>query len=140
MYHHHHSLHPASTPCTLSHPLHVHAYYQHFRCSYCHHIWAKTLSTYHIASHRFILCSSLRVLYVFIDGVNEVKALMQLTVRLVTEELLFNSITVRLDDMTEEAFLSPLLTFFIEGLAAIIPCPKENIFVFSIQVSKTVLV
>jgi cadherin EGF LAG seven-pass G-type receptor 1 len=80
------------------------------------------------------------VLYVFIDGVNEVKALMQLTVRLVTEELLFNSITVRLDDMTEEAFLSPLLTFFIEGLAAIIPCPKENIFVFSIQVSKTVLV
>ncbi|KAJ4450280.1 hypothetical protein ANN_01700 [Periplaneta americana] len=67
------------------------------------------------------------------DGVNEVKALMQLTVRLVTEEMLFNSITVRLDDMTEEAFLSPLLTFFIEGLAAIIPCPKENIFVFSIQ-------
>jgi cadherin EGF LAG seven-pass G-type receptor 1 len=67
--------------------------------------------------------------------VNEVKALMQLTVRLVTEEMLFNSITVRLDDMTEEAFLSPLLTFFIEGLAAIIPCPKENIFVFSIQVS-----
>jgi len=73
----------------------------------------------------------------FIDGVNEVKALMQLTVRLVTEEMLFNSITVRLDDMTEEAFLSPLLTFFIEGLAAIIPCPKENIFVFSIQVNKT---
>ncbi|XP_066994105.2 protocadherin-like wing polarity protein stan [Anabrus simplex] len=67
------------------------------------------------------------------DGVNEVKALMQLTVRLVTEEMLFNSITVRLNDMTEEAFLSPLLTFFIEGLAAIIPCPKENIFVFSIQ-------
>ncbi|KAK7789529.1 hypothetical protein R5R35_000833 [Gryllus longicercus] len=67
------------------------------------------------------------------DGVNEVKALMQLTVRLVTEEMLFNSITVRLNDMTEEAFLSPLLTFFVEGLAAIIPCPKENIFVFSIQ-------
>nr|CAD7410752.1 unnamed protein product [Timema cristinae] len=67
------------------------------------------------------------------DGVNEVKAVMQLTVRLVTEEMLFNSITVRLNDMTEEAFLSPLLTFFIDGLAAIIPCPKENIFVFSVQ-------
>ncbi|PSN41253.1 Protocadherin-like wing polarity protein stan [Blattella germanica] len=67
------------------------------------------------------------------DGVNEVKAMMHLTVRLVTEEMLFNSITVRLDEMTEEAFLSPLLTFFIEGLAAIIPCPKDNIFVFSIQ-------
>ncbi|KAJ8866709.1 hypothetical protein PR048_032570, partial [Dryococelus australis] len=66
-------------------------------------------------------------------GVNEAKAIMQLTVRLVTEEMLFNSITVRLNDMTEKAFLSPLLTFFSEGLAAIIPCPKENIFVFSIQ-------
>ena len=74
----------------------------------------------------------------FTDGVNEVKALMQLTVRLITEEMLFNSITVRLDEMTEEAFLSPLLTFFIEGLAAIIPCPKENIFVFSIQVIRHV--
>ncbi|RZF37236.1 hypothetical protein LSTR_LSTR006562 [Laodelphax striatellus] len=67
------------------------------------------------------------------DGVNEVKSTMQLLVRLVTDEMLFSSITVRLGDMTEEAFLSPLLGFFVEGLAAIIPCPKDNIFVFSIQ-------
>ncbi|GLV44458.1 starry night [Carabus blaptoides fortunei] len=67
------------------------------------------------------------------DGVNDVKAVMQLTVRLITEDMLFNSITVRLNKMTKEAFLSPLLGFFIDGLAAIIPCPKENIFLFSIQ-------
>lgn len=67
------------------------------------------------------------------DGVNDVKAVMQLTVRLITEDMLFNSITVRLNYMTKEAFLSPLLGFFIDGLAAIIPCPKENIFLFSIQ-------
>ncbi|XP_072940790.1 protocadherin-like wing polarity protein stan [Epargyreus clarus] len=67
------------------------------------------------------------------DGVNEVKAVMQLLVRLITEEMLFNSITVRLNDMTAEQFLSPLLGFFIDGLAAIIPCPKENIYVFSVQ-------
>ncbi|XP_013196318.2 protocadherin-like wing polarity protein stan [Amyelois transitella] len=67
------------------------------------------------------------------DGVNEVKAMMQLTVRLITEEMLFNSITVRLNDMTAEQFLSPLLGFFVDGLAAIIPCPKENIYVFSVQ-------
>ncbi|KAI8429178.1 hypothetical protein MSG28_007715 [Choristoneura fumiferana] len=67
------------------------------------------------------------------DGVNEIKAMMQLSVRLITEEMLFNSITVRLNDMTAEQFLSPLLGFFIDGLAAIIPCPKENIYVFSIQ-------
>lgn len=67
------------------------------------------------------------------DGVNEVKAIMQLSVRLITEEMLYNSITVRLNQMTKEAFLSPLLGFFMDGLAAIIPCPKDNIFVFSIQ-------
>lgn len=60
---------------------------------------------------------------------------MQLSVRLITEDMLYNSVTIRLNDMTAEAFLSPLLTFFIDGLSAIIPCPKENIYVFSIQVS-----
>lgn len=72
-------------------------------------------------------------MYLFLDGVNEVKATMTLIVRLVTDEMLFNSVTVRLADMTKEAFLSPLLEFFISGLAAIIPCPKENIYVFSVQ-------
>lgn len=67
------------------------------------------------------------------DGVNEAKALMTLSVRLVTDKMLFNSITVRLDDMTVEAFLSPLLGYFLDGLAAIIPCPRENIFIFSVQ-------
>ncbi|XP_050305133.1 protocadherin-like wing polarity protein stan isoform X2 [Anthonomus grandis grandis] len=67
------------------------------------------------------------------DGVNEVKAVMQLSVRLITQEILHNSITIRLNQMTQVAFLSPLLNFFIDALAAIIPCPKENIFLFSIQ-------
>ncbi|XP_037956200.1 protocadherin-like wing polarity protein stan isoform X2 [Teleopsis dalmanni] len=67
------------------------------------------------------------------DGINEAKAVMQLAVRLITEDMLFNSVTVRLNEMTEEAFLSPLLNFFLDGLAAIIPCPKEHIFIFSIQ-------
>lgn len=67
------------------------------------------------------------------DGINEAKAIMTFVVRLITEDMLFNSVTVRLEDMTEEAFLSPLLNFFLDGLAAIIPCPKENIYLFSIQ-------
>ena len=60
---------------------------------------------------------------------------MNLQVRLVTEAMLFNSVTVRLSDMTQEAFLSPLLDYFIDGLSAIIPCPRENIFIFNIMVS-----
>ncbi|XP_063987386.1 protocadherin-like wing polarity protein stan [Diachasmimorpha longicaudata] len=67
------------------------------------------------------------------DGVNEVKATMTMSIRLITDKMLHNSITVRLDDMTVEAFLSPLLNYFIDGLAAIIPCPRENIFIFSVQ-------
>ncbi|CRK90013.1 CLUMA_CG003735, isoform A [Clunio marinus] len=67
------------------------------------------------------------------DGINEVKATMQLFVRLVTEDMLFNSVTIRLNEMTAEAFLSPLLNYFLDGLAAVIPCPRENIYLFSIQ-------
>ena len=65
---------------------------------------------------------------------------MTLQVLLVTDAMLYNSVTVRLSDMTEEAFLSHLLTYFIDGLAAIIPCPKENIFVFNIQVGRKFII
>ncbi|CAH1394992.1 unnamed protein product [Nezara viridula] len=68
------------------------------------------------------------------DGMNEVKAWMELTVRLITDEMLMNSVTVRLGDMTEQAFLSPLYTYFVEAIAAIVPCPKHNVYIFSIQV------
>ena len=67
------------------------------------------------------------------DGINEVRASMQLFVRLVTEDMLFNSVTIRLNEMTAEAFLSPLLDQFLDGLAAVIPCPRENIYLFSVQ-------
>lgn len=67
------------------------------------------------------------------DGVNDVQAVMTMTVRLVTEDMLLNSVTVRLNDMTSEAFLSPLMNYFIDGLAAIIPCSKEHIFLLSVQ-------
>ena len=49
------------------------------------------------------------------DGINEAKATMTLSVRLITDKMLFNSITVRLDEMTVEAFLSPLLDYFVDG-------------------------
>ncbi|XP_045034928.1 protocadherin-like wing polarity protein stan isoform X2 [Daphnia magna] len=68
------------------------------------------------------------------DGTNVVRAEMQLSVLLVTDAMLFNSVTLRLGDMDQESFLSqPLYNYFVDGLAAIIPCPKENVFVFNIQ-------
>lgn len=68
------------------------------------------------------------------DGLNEVTATLMLQVLYVTESMLFNSITIRLSEMTQEAFLSHLLEYFTDALSAIIPCPKENIYVFSIMV------
>uniref|UniRef100_T1IKX4 Cadherin EGF LAG seven-pass G-type receptor 1 n=1 Tax=Strigamia maritima TaxID=126957 RepID=T1IKX4_STRMM len=46
--------------------------------------------------------------------------------------MLYNSVTVRLNEMSQEGFLSPLYNFFIEGLAAILQCRKENIYIFNI--------
>ena len=58
---------------------------------------------------------------------------MQLSVLLVTDAMLYNSVTLRLNGVDQESFLSPLYNYLIEGLAAVIPCPKENVFVFSIR-------
>ncbi|GFY79051.1 protocadherin-like wing polarity protein stan [Trichonephila inaurata madagascariensis] len=69
-----------------------------------------------------------------VDGINEVSAECQLIVQHVTDSMMFNSATLRLQRMTAVTFLSPIFTDFVEGLAAIIPCPKENLFIFSIQV------
>ena len=59
----------------------------------------------------------------------------QIIVQPVSDSMLFNSATIRLRGMTAATFLSPVLEDFIDGLTAIIPCPRENLFIFSIQVS-----
>lgn len=47
--------------------------------------------------------------------------------------MLHNSITVRLNNITEEAFLSPLYSLFVSSLATAIPTPEENIFIMNVQ-------
>ncbi|GIY35478.1 protocadherin-like wing polarity protein stan [Caerostris darwini] len=73
------------------------------------------------------------------DGINEVSAECQLIVQHVTEAMMFNSATLRLRRMTAVTFLSPVFEDFVEGLAAIIPCPKKNLFIFSVQKRKALL-
>jgi cadherin EGF LAG seven-pass G-type receptor 1 len=48
-----------------------------------------------------------------------------LDVLLVTDDMLFNSITVRLANMTAEAFLSPLYALFKSSLSVVIPCDEK---------------
>lgn len=67
------------------------------------------------------------------DGLNEARAVCHLYVRLVTDDMLRHSVTIRLNNMTSEAFLSPLFRFFINALATILHTDEKNIFVINVQ-------
>ncbi|XP_056155459.1 LOW QUALITY PROTEIN: cadherin EGF LAG seven-pass G-type receptor 3 [Lampris incognitus] len=67
------------------------------------------------------------------DGVHSVSAQCVLRVLIITEDMLGSSITVRLQNMSQENFLSPLLGHFLEGVSAVLSVPVEDVFVFNIQ-------
>ncbi|XP_066489731.1 cadherin EGF LAG seven-pass G-type receptor 1 [Tiliqua scincoides] len=67
------------------------------------------------------------------DGIHSVTALCTLRVTIITDDMLTNSITVRLENMSQEKFLSPLLALFVEGVATVLSTTREGIFVFNIQ-------
>uniref|UniRef100_A0AAV2IVZ2 Uncharacterized protein n=1 Tax=Knipowitschia caucasica TaxID=637954 RepID=A0AAV2IVZ2_KNICA len=67
------------------------------------------------------------------DGLHTVEALCTLRVTVITDDMLTNSITVRLENMSQERFLSPLLGLFMEGVAAVLSTKREAVFVFNIQ-------
>jgi len=70
----------------------------------------------------------------FLDGLNEARSEMILITRMITDDLLFNSVTVQLAEMTTEAFFSPLYNHFHQALAVVLNTPKENVVIFSVQV------
>ncbi|XP_060044769.1 cadherin EGF LAG seven-pass G-type receptor 1 isoform X2 [Erinaceus europaeus] len=67
------------------------------------------------------------------DGIHSVAALCTLRVTIITDDMLTNSITVRLENMSQEKFLSPLLSLFMEGVATVLSTTKDDVFVFNIQ-------
>lgn len=67
------------------------------------------------------------------DGIHSVVALCTLRVTIITDDMLTNSITVRLENMSQEKFLSPLLSLFVEGVATVLSTTKDDVFVFNIQ-------
>ena len=44
----------------------------------------------------------------------------------VTKEMLQNSVTLRIANVTDEAFLDPYLVNFIDGVAAVLNVPTET--------------
>ncbi|XP_036373685.1 cadherin EGF LAG seven-pass G-type receptor 1-like [Megalops cyprinoides] len=67
------------------------------------------------------------------DGLHRVSALCTLRVTIITDDMLTNSITVRLENMSQERFLSPLLSLFVEGVATVLSTSRDGVFVFNIQ-------
>uniref|UniRef100_A0A3Q3JKS0 Cadherin, EGF LAG seven-pass G-type receptor 3 n=1 Tax=Monopterus albus TaxID=43700 RepID=A0A3Q3JKS0_MONAL len=67
------------------------------------------------------------------DGVHSISAQCVLRVLIITEDMLGNSVTVRLQNMSQEHFLSPLLGNFLEGVSAVLSVPVEDVFIFNIQ-------
>ena len=69
----------------------------------------------------------------FADGVHSVTAQCALRVTIITDEMLTHSITLRLEDMSPERFLSPLLGLFIQAVAATLATPPDHVVVFNVQ-------
>uniref|UniRef100_A0A672P6X0 Cadherin EGF LAG seven-pass G-type receptor 3 n=1 Tax=Sinocyclocheilus grahami TaxID=75366 RepID=A0A672P6X0_SINGR len=67
------------------------------------------------------------------DGIHSISAQCVLRVLIITEEMLSSSITVRLQNMSQEHFLSPLLTHFLEGVSAVLSVSPDDVFVFNVQ-------
>ncbi|KAL4658540.1 cadherin EGF LAG seven-pass G-type receptor 2-like [Arapaima gigas] len=67
------------------------------------------------------------------DGVHTVSAQCLLQVTIITDEMLTNSITLRLANTSQEHFLSLLLTRFQEGVARVLSASREDIVVFNVQ-------
>uniref|UniRef100_A0A8D0H436 Cadherin EGF LAG seven-pass G-type receptor 2 n=1 Tax=Sphenodon punctatus TaxID=8508 RepID=A0A8D0H436_SPHPU len=67
------------------------------------------------------------------DGIHSVTAQCTLQVTIITDEMLTNSITLRLENMSQERFLSPRLALFLEGVAAVLSAPRDHIVLFNIQ-------
>ncbi|XP_040889470.1 cadherin EGF LAG seven-pass G-type receptor 2 [Toxotes jaculatrix] len=67
------------------------------------------------------------------DGVHSVSAQCILQVTIITDEMLSNSITLRLANTSQEHFLSLLLAQFLDGVARVLSAAPEDVVIFNIQ-------
>ncbi|KAF4072460.1 hypothetical protein AMELA_G00263260 [Ameiurus melas] len=67
------------------------------------------------------------------DGVHNISAQCELRVLIITEDMLSSSVTVRLQNMSQEQFLSPLLAGFLEGVSSVLSVAPADVFVFNVQ-------
>ncbi|KAM7402101.1 hypothetical protein PAMP_017369 [Pampus punctatissimus] len=79
------------------------------------------------------LCSNLPSAKQGSDGIHSVSAQCLLQVTIITDEMLSNSITLRLANTSQEHFLSLLLAQFLHGVARVLSAAPEDVVIFNIQ-------
>ncbi|XP_072571150.1 cadherin EGF LAG seven-pass G-type receptor 2 isoform X1 [Paramormyrops kingsleyae] len=67
------------------------------------------------------------------DGVHAVSAQCLLKVTIITDEMLTNSITLRLANTSQELFLSLLLARFLDSVAHVLSASRHDVVVFNVQ-------
>lgn len=72
-------------------------------------------------------------LFASTDGVHSVSAQCLLQVTIITDEMLSNSITLRLANTSQEQFLSLLLAQFLDGVARVLSASRQDVVIFNIQ-------
>lgn len=70
-----------------------------------------------------------------IDVLNTVNATCKLVYRLITDEMLVNSVTLRLDDMTATLFMTSMYGYTVQALAVVLGLLPSQIFIIDIKVS-----
>jgi len=56
----------------------------------------------------------------------------RLYVRLITDDMLSNSVTVRLNNVNRATFLSPLYHLFVSAVAGVVPTTEDSVYMLSI--------
>ena len=73
------------------------------------------------------------IVFFFSDGLHPKTASCRLYVRLVTKEMLEKSVTIRLNNITQSTFLSPVYKFFVDALASVLNTEEKNIYVINVE-------
>ena len=71
----------------------------------------------------------------FTDVLNKVNATCKLIYRLITDDMLENSVTLRLDDITAASFMTSLYGYTVQALAEVLRVFPSQIYVIDIKVN-----
>lgn len=73
-------------------------------------------------------------LFFFSDVLNTVNATCRIVYRLITNDMLVNSVTLRLDDITATSFMTSMYGYTVQALAEVLRLLPSQIYIIDIKV------